>query len=112
MNKIKYRKSTLRRRQCPNPQCVNIRCQKFSQGIINHSVALNPTLSLEFLRYDRHVEMAAPIFSALMPGMEVALIFYEQFCRMKASLQFFPNQCRAVLGHGRTSLNGFTVTLA
>ncbi len=91
---------------------MNIRSQKFSQGIINHSVALNPTLSLEFLRYDRNVEMSAPVFGAFMAGMQVALVFDEQFCRMKASLQLFPDRCRAVLSHGRTSLKGFTVTLA
>jgi hypothetical protein len=52
-----------------DPKRVNVRREQPIQRIINHSVPLNPALTLECVGYNGYVEMASAILGAFVPRM-------------------------------------------
>lgn len=91
---------------------MDVRFYQSVERIINHSVPLNPVLAFERCGNDGYVEVTPAIPGAFVPGMQMTLVFDEKFRWMKGRFQFRANACDAVVRHGRTSLKGFTVTLA
>ena len=81
----------LGRRQCLDPERMNVRCQKSGQRIINHSMALNPVSAFEFRGHDGDVEMAPAVPRTLVARMQVTLILDPKFHRLELGPQRFPD---------------------
>ena len=91
---------------------MDVRFYQSAERIINHSVPLNPVSAFECRGNDGYVEMTLAIPGALVPGMQMTLVFDKKFRGIEGRFEFRADARDAVVRHGRTSLKGFTVTLA
>ncbi len=97
----------LRRRDCRNPDCMNIGLHEFAERRINHPVALYAILARESSGNDSDVEMTQSVFGAFMSSVKVALILDLQFSRRECFAEQNLNALHSV-AHGSTRLNGLT----
>jgi len=60
---------------------------ELSERRVNHSVAVDPTAVPKGISDDDHLEMTEAVFGASVTGMQVTLVFDEQFVRRKSVCQ-------------------------
>lgn len=88
---------------------MNVALHQRAEGIIHHAVATHRRLAAEPLGDDRDPEMASAFPGASVPGVQVALVNNIEPQRIQGC-QSLPDGLDPV--HGRTRLNGRTVTRA
>ena len=90
---------------------MDIGLQHFRQGIMNHAMPLDPAFARKCGRSNLNFEMAFPVLRTGVAGMQVALVLHQQVTRVECRAQKLVDPRASLLSHGRTSLNGLTVTL-
>jgi len=66
--------------------------------------------SVEPRRYDRNVEVALAVPGAFVTCVQLTLVLQQKFHWFKCFRQAIFDAVSPVVRHGRTSLNGLTVT--
>ncbi len=89
---------------------MNIRFHQRAQCLVDEPVTFNAAATGKFVSNNRYIKMSATVPGSSVPGVQVALVFYQQVVRRKLLLQDRLNRCRSVATQGSTLLNGFTVT--
>lgn len=89
---------------------MDVGFQKITQRIINHSVPLHAVGVRETVGNDVNIEMPFTIPCPGVSFMQVTLVLDPQLLRPERLYQPLPDQVLALCTHGRTGLNGFTLT--
>jgi hypothetical protein len=79
--------SALRGRQCLDPERVNVGLDEVAERIINHSMAMQTVYALKNIRNNRDIEMSLAIACTLVPGVQVTLVFDQEFRWIEMHIQ-------------------------
>lgn len=91
-------------------QGMNVVFHQVSDGHIYESVTSHCGESIEFVRNDTNTEVPLAVASPLVSNVQVAFIDYFEFFGLKGLDEPGPDFDDALFVHGRTLLNGLTVT--
>ena len=90
---------------------MNVGCHELSQCRVDHPVAVDPTTASKGIGNDDHFEVSTAILGSLVTGMQVTLVFDKQLVGCESVGQNCLYHGGPLAGHGKTRLNGLTVTL-
>ena len=97
---------------CVDAEGVNIGRHEIADGLVNETMALQRAQARETVRSDADMKVTAAVFRTFVTDVLVAFVDDLERGRLQCSFDTSPDFCDSGLVHGRTSLNGFTVTLA
>jgi hypothetical protein len=91
---------------------VDVSLKHLRKDLVHHSMALYPATARKGRCNDLNFKMSLAIPRACVTGMQVALVLDQQVCGGKRNLESLVDSLSTLVAHGKTSLNGLTVTLA